>query len=136
MILIIYITRDNNMLLGEETAMNLQYLRVFLTVAEHEHITRASEELILSQPAVTKTIQHLEQEIGLELIERHGRRIALTHAGRVLRDYGRRVFALEREMEDALAALRDVDAGEVTLAANTTIGVYLLPPIVARFHTR
>ena len=116
--------------------MNLHYLRVFLTVAEHEHITRAAEELIISQPAVTKTIQHLEQEIGLELIERHGRRIALTHAGRVLRDYGRRVFALEREMEDALAALRDVDAGEVTLAANTTIGVYLLPPIVARFHTR
>jgi len=116
--------------------MNLHYLRVFLTVAEHEHITRAAEELIISQPAVTKTIQHLEQEIGLELIERHGRRIALTHAGRVLRDYGRRVLALEREMEDALAALRDVDAGEVTLAANTTIGVYLLPPIVARFHTR
>jgi DNA-binding transcriptional LysR family regulator len=116
--------------------MNLHYLRVFLTVAEYEHITRAAEELIISQPAVTKTIQHLEQEVGLELIERHGRRIALTHAGRVLRDYGRRVFALEREMEDALAALRDVDAGEVTLAANTTIGVYLLPPIVARFHAR
>src|SRR5438067_11989300 len=116
--------------------MNLHYLRVFLTVAEHEHITRAAEELIISQPAVTKTIQHLEQEIGLELIERHGRRIALTHAGRVLRDYGRRVFALEREMEDALAALRDVDAGEVKMAANTKIGVYLLPLIVSCFHTR
>jgi len=116
--------------------MNLQYLRVFLTVAEHEHITRASEELILSQPAVTKTIQHLEQEIGLELIERHGRRIALTHAGHVLHNYARRVFALEREMEEALSALRDVDAGEVTVAASTTTGVYLLPPIVARYHAR
>jgi len=116
--------------------MNLQYLRVFLTVAEHEHITRASEELILSQPAVTKTIQHLEQEIGLELIERHGRRIALTHAGHVLHNYARRVFALEREMEEALSALRDVDAGEVTVAASTTTGVYLLPPIIARYHAR
>jgi DNA-binding transcriptional LysR family regulator len=116
--------------------MNLQYLRVFLTVAEHEHITRASEELILSQPAVTKTIQHLEHEVGLELIERHGRRIALTHAGHVLHTYARRIFALEREMEEALAALRDVDAGEVTLAASTTTGVYLLPPIVARFSSR
>jgi DNA-binding transcriptional LysR family regulator len=135
MILIIYII-NNNMLLREETAMNLQYLRVFLTVAEHEHITRASEELILSQPAVTKTIQHLEQEVGLELIERHGRRIALTHAGHVLHNYARKVFALEREMEEALAALRDVDAGEITLAASTTTGVYLLPPIVARFHAR
>jgi DNA-binding transcriptional LysR family regulator len=120
----------------EETPMNLQYLRVFLTVAEHEHITRASEELILSQPAVTKTIQHLELEVGLELIERHGRRIALTHAGHVLHGYARRVFALEREMEEALSALRDVDAGEVTLAASTTTGVYLLPPIVALFRAR
>src|SRR5260370_27660586 len=57
--------------------MNLYHLRVFQTVAEHEHITRASEELILSQPAVTKIIQSLEHEIGLELIERHGRRIVL-----------------------------------------------------------
>ena len=60
--------------------MNLYHLRVFQTVAEHEHITRASEELILSQPAVTKIIQSLEHETGLELIERHGRRIVLTHA--------------------------------------------------------
>ena len=45
--------------------MNLHYLRIFLTVAEYEHITRASEELIISQPAVTKSIQHLEQEVGL-----------------------------------------------------------------------
>ncbi len=116
--------------------MNLQYLRVFLAVAEHEHITRASEELIISQPAVTKTIQNLEYEIGLELIERHGRRIVLTHAGHVLHTYARRIFALEREMEESISALRDVESGEVTLAANTTTGVYLLPPIVARFRAR
>jgi DNA-binding transcriptional LysR family regulator len=116
--------------------MNLYHLRIFLAVAEHEHITRASEELILSQPAVTKIIQHLEQEIGLKLIERHGRRIAVTHAGRVLQGYAQRIFGLEREMEDALAALQDLEAGAVTLAANTTTGVYLLPPIVARFRAR
>src|SRR2546421_5047409 len=114
--------------------MNLYHLRVFQTVAAHEHITRASEELILSQPAVTKIIQSLEHETGLELIERHGRRIVLTHAGHVLHNYARRMFALEREMEEALAVLRDVEAGEVTLAANTTTGVYLLPPIVSRFR--
>lgn len=115
--------------------MNLYHLRVFQTVAEHEHITRASEELILSQPAVTKIIQSLEHEIGLELIERHGRRIVLTHAGHVLHSYARRMFALEREMEEALAVLQDVEAGEIKLAANTTTGVYLLPPIVARYRT-
>ncbi len=116
--------------------MNLYHLRVFLTVAEHEHITRASEELILSQPAVTKIIQHLEKETGLELIERHGRRIVLTQAGRVLHGYARRLFALEREMEDALAVMQDVEMGEITLAANTTTGVYFLPPVVAQFRER
>jgi DNA-binding transcriptional LysR family regulator len=114
--------------------MNLYHLRVFQTVAEHEHITRASEVLILSQPAVTKIVQSLERETGLELIERHGRRIVLTHAGHVLHSYARRMFALEREMEEALAVLRDVEAGEITLAANTTTGVYLLPPIVAHYR--
>lgn len=114
--------------------MNLYHLRVFLAVAEHEHITKASGELYLSQPAVTKIIQHLEQEVGMELIERHGRRIVLTDAGRLLHEYARRIFALEREMEDALAALQGVGVGKVHLAANTTMGVYLLPPVVAKFR--
>ena len=114
--------------------MNLYHLRVFQTVAEHEHITRASEELILSQPAVTKIIQSLERDTGLELIERHGRRIVLTYAGHVLHNYARRMFALEREMEEALAVLRDVESGEIKLAANTTTGVYLLPPVVSKYR--
>lgn len=116
--------------------MNLYHLRVFLAVAEHEHITKASGELYLSQPAVTKIIQHLEQETGLELIERHGRRIVLTDAGKLLHGYARRIFALEREMEDALAVLQDAGVGKIQLAANTTMGVYLLPPVVARFRER
>jgi DNA-binding transcriptional LysR family regulator len=107
-----------------------------MTVAEHEHITRASEELYLSQPAVTKIVQNLEQEVGQKLVERQGRRIALTYAGQVLRTYARRMFALEREMEEALAALSDIETGEVTLGANPIIGVYLLPTIVASFRAR
>jgi DNA-binding transcriptional LysR family regulator len=92
--------------------------------------------LYLSQPAVTKIIQHLEQETGLELIERHGRRIVLTNPGKALHGYARRIFALEREMEDALAVLREADVGEIHLAANTTMSVYLLPPVVAKFRER
>jgi DNA-binding transcriptional LysR family regulator len=116
--------------------MNLHHLRVFLTVAEHEHVTRAAEELQLSQPAVTKIIQNLEHDTGLELVERHGRHIVLTHAGRVLHSYARRVFTLEREMEETLATLRDDHSGEITFAANPTTAAYLLPPIVAAFRER
>lgn len=116
--------------------MNLYHLRVFMTVAEHEHITRASEELYLSQPAVTKIVQSLEQEVGQKLVERQGRRIALTYAGHVLKTYARRMFSLEREMEEALAALCDIETGEVTLAANSVAGIYLLPTIISRFRAR
>src|SRR5947199_9724581 len=98
--------------------MNLQNLRVFLKVAELEHITRGSAEIGLSQPAVTKTSQSLEHEVGLELVEREGRRIALTHAGRLLQNYARQIFSLEREMEEALASLREREGGEVKHAAN------------------
>ncbi|GHO67651.1 LysR family transcriptional regulator [Ktedonobacter sp. SOSP1-52] len=116
--------------------MNLQNLRIFLKVAELEHVTRAAEELHLSQPAVTKMIHSLEQEVYLKLIERQGRRIALTNAGRVLKEYAQQLFSLEREMEDALKELRDVEGGEVRLAFNRTAGVYLLPLVVSRFRAR
>ena len=119
-----------------EEGVNLHHLRVFLKVAEYEHVTRASEELFISQSAVTKIVQQLEHEVGLELIERHGRRIVLTYAGSVLSTYARRLFALEREMEEALVALQEVEVGDVSIGASTTTGVYLLPPIVARFRTR
>ena len=102
--------------------MNLQYLRVFLAVAEHEHVTHASEELALSQPAVTKTVQSLEREVGLELIERHGRRITLTYAGRVLHSHARRIFAVEREMEEALAAPATTEPATATAAETWTSG--------------
>lgn len=116
--------------------MNLQNLRVFQKVAELEHVTRAAEELGLSQPAVTKIIQSLEHEVGLALIERQGRRIALTHAGHILQSYALKIFVLEHEMEEALVAFHTVERGVVTLAANTTTGVYLLPPVVMRFRAQ
>ena len=115
--------------------MRLDALHVFLLVADYEHITRAAEELMLTQPAVTRTIHSLEQEAGLPLFERQGRRIALTEAGRVMQTYVRRIIALERELEESLADLRDVEAGEVIISASKTTGAYLLPPAIAQFRT-
>jgi DNA-binding transcriptional LysR family regulator len=89
--------------------MNLQQLRVFLKVAELEHITRASEDLGFSQPAVSKAIQRLEQEVGLTLIKRRKHGIVLTPAGRLFRTYAHRMLGLEQEMEEALAGLRDLE---------------------------
>src|SRR5436305_2098389 len=114
--------------------MKLGALHVFLLVADYEHVTRAADDLKLTQPAVSRTIHSLEQEAGVPLFERQGRRIALTDAGRIMQTYARRIIALERVLEESLAALRDVETGEVTISASKTTGVYLLPPVIARFR--
>jgi DNA-binding transcriptional LysR family regulator len=102
--------------------MNLQQLRVFLKVAELEHITRASEDLGFSQPAVTKVVQSLEQEVGLELIKRRKKGVALTPAGRLFLTYAHRMLGLEQEMEEALAALRDLEASSSRILRGAASG--------------
>jgi DNA-binding transcriptional LysR family regulator len=115
--------------------MKLDALRVFLLVADYEHMTRAALDLALTQPAVSRTINGLERETGVPLFERQGRRIVLTNAGRIVQAYARRIIALERELEESLMALLDIEAGEVIISASKTTGVYLLPPVIARFRT-
>jgi DNA-binding transcriptional LysR family regulator len=135
MVFSISITKTHVQIEQRRDNMKLDALHVFLLVADYEHITRAAEELMLTQPAVTRTIHSLEQEAGLPLFERQGRRIALTQAGRIMQTYVRRIIALERELEESLADLRDVEAGEVIISASKTTGAYLLPPAIARFRT-
>lgn len=115
--------------------MRLDSLRVFLRVADYEHMTRAALDLALTQPAVSRTINSLEREAGVPLFERQGRRIVLTDAGRTVQAYARRIIALGRDLEESLASLRDIEAGEVIICASKTTGVYLLPPVIAQFRT-
>src|ERR1700738_5004419 len=111
MTFIIPIAKKHEQIAPRRDEMKLDALHVFLLVADYEHITRAAEDLALTQPAVTRTVHSLEQETGVPLFERQGRRIALTDAGRIMQTYARRIIALERELEESLAALRDVEAG-------------------------
>src|SRR5579883_1848100 len=120
----------------KEKSMNLSHVRVFLAVANAEHITHASQELFVSQSAVSKTIHALEQETGVQLIERQGRGIVLTPAGRLLQTYASQLFAMEHEMEKAVEALRTGDRGEIFIGASKTTGTYLLPELVSRFRGR
>ena len=64
--------------------MTFEQLRIFLAVAEHMHFTRAAEALYLTQPSVSAAIQSLEEECGVKLFDRIGRRVELTQAGRLL----------------------------------------------------
>ena len=116
--------------------MNYNHLMIFLAVAEAGGISRGAERLFISQPAVSKQLGLLEASLGLTLLERTPKGTVLTEAGRVLRDYARRLSGLERETETAMAELRGVERGTLTLGASLTVGAYLLPPLLAEYARR
>jgi DNA-binding transcriptional LysR family regulator len=108
-------------------------IRVFRAVARHLSFSRAAEELLLTQPAVTQQVKALEEEIGVPLFDRAGGRIALTTAGTALLPFAERMKDM---CEDALAAVAATSGelgGELALGASQTIGQYLLPNFIAAF---
>ncbi len=106
--------------------MDLYALQAFRTVAAERSFSRAAEKLLRTQPAVSLAVQRLEQELGEKLIDRTGKDLLLTEAGRVIFEYARRFENLEREMENALKELRDKSAGRLTIGANESTTLYLL----------
>jgi DNA-binding transcriptional LysR family regulator len=117
-------------------SMNLNHLAIFDAVAQTGSMTLGAERLDISQPAVSKQVQDLERAVRVQLFERIGRRVRLSQAGEVLADYARRLFALSREAEEAIADVRAVGRGRLVVGASTTIGAYLLPGVVAAFWRR
>ncbi|MBL8295885.1 MAG: LysR family transcriptional regulator [Bryobacterales bacterium] len=114
--------------------MEFHPLRVFLSVATERSFSRAAEKMLRTQPAISLAIQRLERELGEKLIDRSAKDLLLTDAGRIVLDYARRFENLEREMEIALAELRDNSAGRLIIGANESTSLYLLKQIQAYRH--
>lgn len=110
-------------------SIDLYPLRVFQTVANEKSFSRAAERLFRTQPAVSMTVQRLEDELGQKLIDRSGRDLLLTDAGQIVLEYARRLNNLQRDLENALAELRDNAAGQLVIAANESTTLYLIGPI-------
>lgn len=109
--------------------MELYPLKVFLTVAQEKSFSRAAEKLLRTQPAVSLAIQKLESDLQEKLIDRSGKELLLTDAGRIVFDYAHRFENLEGELENALAELRDNSAGRLIVGANESMALYLLDHI-------
>src|SRR5215475_523278 len=106
--------------------MELYSLQVFLTVATEKSFSRAATKLLRTQPAVSLAVQRLEQELGEKLIDRSGKDLVLTDAGRVVIEHARRFESLLSEMNNSLTELRDNSAGRLTIGANESTTLYLL----------
>lgn len=114
--------------------MTLEQLRIFVAVAEREHVTQAAYDLNLTQSAVSAAVTALEERHQTQLFDRIGRRIALTQAGRLFLTEARAVLARAAAAETMLADLTGLKRGSLTLAASQTVGNYWLPPLMARFR--
>jgi len=108
-------------------------LKVFRVVARHLNFSRAAEELLLTQPAVTQQIKALEDEYGVPLFDRSGGRIALTPAGNSLLPYAEKLKKVSDEAFEVVTSSVGIPAGPLALGASQTIGQYLLPNLVAAF---
>jgi DNA-binding transcriptional LysR family regulator len=106
--------------------MELHSLQVFLTVATEKSFSRAAAKLLRTQPAVSLAVQRLEMELGEKLIDRSGKELILTDAGRNVLDYARRFQSLQQELENSIAELRDNSAGRLAIGANESTTLYLL----------
>ena len=106
--------------------MELYPLKVLLTVADEKSFSRAAEKLLRTQPAISLAIQKLESDLQEKLIDRSGKDLLLTDAGRIVYDYARRFENLEADLENALAELRDNSAGRLVIGANESTSLYLL----------
>jgi DNA-binding transcriptional LysR family regulator len=111
--------------------MELYPLKVFLTVATERSFSRAGEKLLRTQPAISLAVQRLEGELGEKLLDRTGREMILTDAGKIVLEFCRRFENLEREMENSLAELRDMASGRLVIGANETTSLYLMQHIVS-----
>jgi LysR family transcriptional activator of glutamate synthase operon len=114
--------------------MELSQLKYFVTIADTMSFTAAAELLHISQPALSYRMKRLEEELGVQLFERHGRSISLTAQGGVFLPMARVVLSRANE---AVRIMRDqsvVEMGEVTLGVAPSVAAYLVPKALASFH--
>jgi DNA-binding transcriptional LysR family regulator len=116
--------------------MDINNLKAFITVAETGSFSAASEQLYLTQPAVSKRIATLESELDTALFDRIGRQISLTEAGQALLPRARNILA---ELEDSRRAIRNLSGkvgGRLSLGTSHHIGLHRLPPVLSEYSQK
>lgn len=110
-------------------------LKVFHTVASRLSFTKASEELNISQPAVTKHIKEIENQLNNKLFDRNGNSIQLTESGKILYEYAEKIRNIYRDLEFDIHQINQQYKGKLIIGASTTVAQYILPEILATFKS-
>ncbi len=113
--------------------IDLRHVRHLISVASHRTVQEAADAIHLTQPALTKSIARFEEELGIELFERRGRRLVLTEFGERLVERGEDLLRHVRELEEEVALWKDAGTGEVAIGADPAAELGLLPRVLESF---
>lgn len=114
--------------------VNLELYRIFYVVAKHKHMTRASEELHISQPAISQSIKKLEEELGGTLFLRSNKGMELTEEGKMLYEYVKGALELINNAENEFTSYKDLSKGEIKIGCSTTLTKLVLLDTIKEFH--
>jgi len=114
--------------------LNLHQLATFQAVARHRSYVRAAKELHFSQPAVSAQMRQLEESLGVKLFEQIGRSTHLTQPGEELLLYCEKIFSVIDEAIETMESLRSPETGRLSVGADTTVGTYVIPGLLGKFH--
>ena len=114
--------------------VDLELYRVFYIVAKHKHMTRASEELHISQPAISQSIKKLEDQLGGTLFLRSNKGMELTEEGKMFYEYVKGALELINNAENEFTSFKDLSKGEIKIGCSTTLTKLVLMDALKNFH--
>ena len=114
--------------------IDLELYRNFYTVAKHKHMTKASEELHISQPAISQSIKKLEDQLGGTLFLRSNKGMELTEEGKMFYEYVKGALELINNAENEFTSFKDLSKGEIKVGCSTTLTKLVLMEALKDFH--
>lgn len=115
--------------------INYEYYKIFYTVALYGNITKAANFLYISQPAVTKSLQKLETELGITLFNRSPKGVTLTENGKIFYEFVKNGVESFMNGEHKLTSLKNLETGTIKIGASSTVTRYFLVRFIEKFHT-
>lgn len=114
--------------------IDLELYRVFYVVAKNRHMTKASEELHISQPAISQSIKKLENQLGGSLFLRSNKGMELTEEGKMFYEYIKGALELINNAENEFTSFKDLSKGEIKIGCSTTLTKLILIDVIKKFH--
>jgi DNA-binding transcriptional LysR family regulator len=113
--------------------MNLNQLKIFYYAAKNGNLSTAANELFITQPAVTKGIQRLQEHYEIKFIDFVGKKLMLTDAGEVLYQIAEKIFEMEKQAEESIRDFQQRKRGQIRVLSSESFGDYYLPHIIIPF---